>query len=466
MDRRSTLQMARSARHSTSISGRDSARRSYIADVKSALPLGATIERLSKIKLERTSGGFKACCPFHDDKTPSLHVREDRGLFRCFGAGCEAGGDVLDFVQQWFGIGFTEALAKAGELAGLPPPGPNRESPGRADNLDSAAWRAAVPERRKPAAARSIPSSKYLKPFPQDITLPCPGELVEIRDKEKGRKFELRPTHVHIYKGVESETRCLVLRAESHRKGKFFVQVGFNDGEDARMPWPLVRFPSGALRPAYGLEDVPIWSASGGTRLLLVEGEKTRDCAAKLLPVGPTGILVLSNMGGCNAASQADWSPVVNAIKSRGEFDEPVEAIIWPDADKPAVRPNGQVVDVQEAYAKSLERSLAAAAAAAGAGQVKFKFQMVKPPSGVKPGWDLADAYAEGWTREQVLSKIDRNGIPLEPSEDPSPAPRIRRVVEPRSHGGLEVSGPSMSLPGAHHADKNTLIPELNPMPY
>ena len=250
-----------------------------------------------------------------------------------------------------------------------------------------------------------------------------------------------------------------MLRAESRRKGKFFVQIGFNDVEDAELPWPLVRFPAGASKPAYGLEDVPIWLDSGGTRVLIVEGEKTRDCAAGLLPIRSTGILVLSNMGGCNAASQADWSPFVDAIKSRGELAEPVEVIVWPDADKPIVRPNGEIIDVQAAYAKSLERSLASAARATRAGRVEFKFWMVEPPSGVKPGWDLADACIEGWTREQVLKKIDRNGTSLELNERSSSAPSIRRISEPRSPCRLEFSEPSAIMPGTHLADKNALIP-------
>ena len=460
MDRRSTSRILCAEGQSGSAFDRDGATRNYIAAVKSALPLGATIESLSKIKLQKTSGGFKACCPFHDDKTPSFHVSENRGLFCCFGAGCGAEGDVLDFIQKWFGIGFPEALVKAGELAGLPQPGARRGSLGKSRDFESAAWRAAIPQRRKPAAAPLIPSSRFLKPFPQELALPRPGELVAVRDDEKGRIFELRPTHVHQYRGIKGETRCLVLRAESQPRGKFFVQVGFNEsaGAPMRSPWPLIRFPAGSSRPIYGLEDVPIWSASNGTSMLLVEGEKTRDCAAKLLPIRSTGILVLSNMGGCNAARQADWSPVVDAIRSRNELVEPVDVVVWPDADKPAVRPNGQIVDSQAAYAESLERSLAAAAT--GAGGVKFKFRRVKPPSGVEPGWDLADAYAEGWRREHVLQQLDRSGIRLKLSKAQSPPPRLDEAAPRHSR---DRSG--VSMPSAYAADTSFHAPELNPAP-
>lgn len=51
-------------------------------------------------------------CPFHGDKTPSLSVNEDKGVFHCFG--CGEGGDVFTFVQKIEGIDFKEALAHLG----------------------------------------------------------------------------------------------------------------------------------------------------------------------------------------------------------------------------------------------------------------------------------------------------------------------------------------------------------------
>ncbi|MEV7972186.1 DNA primase [Cellulomonas sp. NPDC089187] len=53
-------------------------------------------------------GSMKGLCPFHDERTPSFHVRPQVGLYHCFG--CGEGGDVIDFVQKVDGLPFAEAV--------------------------------------------------------------------------------------------------------------------------------------------------------------------------------------------------------------------------------------------------------------------------------------------------------------------------------------------------------------------
>jgi DNA primase len=53
-------------------------------------------------------GSLKGLCPFHDEKTPSFHVRPQVGLWHCFG--CGKGGDVISFVQDVDHLGFTESV--------------------------------------------------------------------------------------------------------------------------------------------------------------------------------------------------------------------------------------------------------------------------------------------------------------------------------------------------------------------
>lgn len=73
------------------------------------------------------TGRYKGLCPFHQEKTPSFHVMNDKGFYYCFG--CQAKGDIFDFVMQTQGLEFTEALQVLGERAGVEvtPPSPQEK---------------------------------------------------------------------------------------------------------------------------------------------------------------------------------------------------------------------------------------------------------------------------------------------------------------------------------------------------
>jgi DNA primase len=62
-------------------------------------------------------GQLKGLCPFHGEKTPSFHVQQERGFYYCFG--CQAKGDVFDFVMRTQGVEFGEALQLLGQRAGI-----------------------------------------------------------------------------------------------------------------------------------------------------------------------------------------------------------------------------------------------------------------------------------------------------------------------------------------------------------
>jgi len=69
----------------------------------------------SRITIKRSGSGHMACCPFHDEKTPSLHVSPAKGMYKCFG--CGKGGDALSFVMDYDRLPFNEAIEKlAGQL--------------------------------------------------------------------------------------------------------------------------------------------------------------------------------------------------------------------------------------------------------------------------------------------------------------------------------------------------------------
>lgn len=65
-------------------------------------------------------GRFKACCPFHEEKTPSFQVNQGTGGYKCFG--CGAGGDSFAFLQAIEGMTFPEALATLAQRCGIAMP--------------------------------------------------------------------------------------------------------------------------------------------------------------------------------------------------------------------------------------------------------------------------------------------------------------------------------------------------------
>ena len=79
----------------------------------------AELMRSSGIDLKAEGQNLKACCPWHEDKTPSLVFNPKKQLYNCFG--CGAKGDVLDFVQRSESLTFGAAVTRLRELAGESP---------------------------------------------------------------------------------------------------------------------------------------------------------------------------------------------------------------------------------------------------------------------------------------------------------------------------------------------------------
>ena len=71
----------------------------------------------SYLKVEQSGATFKACCPFHNEKTPSFFVSPDRGTYHCFG--CDKGGDIFSFVQDIEGLDFLGSLKVLAERSGV-----------------------------------------------------------------------------------------------------------------------------------------------------------------------------------------------------------------------------------------------------------------------------------------------------------------------------------------------------------
>ncbi len=88
---------------------------SAIQEIKGRLSIVETVE--SFVSLKKAGRNYKGLCPFHDDKNPSMHVNEEKGLFHCFS--CGAGGDMFAFLMRYNNISFMEAALELAKKANL-----------------------------------------------------------------------------------------------------------------------------------------------------------------------------------------------------------------------------------------------------------------------------------------------------------------------------------------------------------
>ena len=97
----------------------------FLDELRARTPLHGLIGR--KVRLVRNGRQWKACCPFHNEKTPSFYVYDDH--FHCFG--CGAHGDAITFLMRAEGASFPEAVERLAAEAGLEVPKPSPEARAR-----------------------------------------------------------------------------------------------------------------------------------------------------------------------------------------------------------------------------------------------------------------------------------------------------------------------------------------------
>ena len=87
-------------------------------DLRDRLTLSDVVGK--KVKLTRAGREFKGCCPFHNEKTPSFYVNDEKQFYHCFG--CGAHGDAIGFVMQASNLSFIDAIESLAAEAGMQVP--------------------------------------------------------------------------------------------------------------------------------------------------------------------------------------------------------------------------------------------------------------------------------------------------------------------------------------------------------
>ena len=93
----------------------------FLDELRARTTLSALIGRT--VKLTRAGREQRGCCPFHNEKTPSFYVNDEKGFYHCFG--CSAHGDAIRWLTDQRGLPFMDAVKELAADAGLEVPAPD-----------------------------------------------------------------------------------------------------------------------------------------------------------------------------------------------------------------------------------------------------------------------------------------------------------------------------------------------------
>lgn len=243
------------------------------------------------LRLEKDGREFVACCPLHQEDTPSFTIftgKDGAWRFHCFG--CGERGDVMDFVQKMKGVDFKEAIRVLGGEVKKP----------------NVAPRAAVPVKDIYEGIEPLPPAGEI----------VAGRPVKLWNPKREKFGTITPSMVFPYRHADGSLFGYVLRHDLQDGGKETPMVMWCRLADGTKAW--CRYPFPKPRPLYGLDRL----AERQGQVIIAEGEKCKDVGAAI-----TGRLFMTWAGGTYGVNHADWSPLAGR-----------SVVIWPDADAPGMK--------------------------------------------------------------------------------------------------------------------------------
>lgn len=186
------------------------------------------------------------------------------------------------------------------------------------------------------------------------------------------------------YRGAAGELLGVVCRFETSDGGKDILPLSWCEHPRMRPSWRYIAFPE--PRPLYGL---PRLAGDTERPVIVVEGEKCADALHELLE---GSVPVLAWPGGGKAVGLADWS----VLKDRA-------VVLWPDADRKVDKKSGELLPPHKQPGIAAMEAIAEKLAEHGC---RVRILDLVPLGDVADGWDVADAIAEGWTRERVQAFV------------------------------------------------------------
>jgi DNA primase len=105
----------------------------FLDELRARTTLSTLIGRT--VKVTKAGREFKACCPFHNEKSPSFTINDEKGFYHCFG--CGAHGDAIRWMTDQRGLPFMDAVKELAANAGMEVPAADPRAAERAERANS-----------------------------------------------------------------------------------------------------------------------------------------------------------------------------------------------------------------------------------------------------------------------------------------------------------------------------------------
>ena len=105
----------------------------WLDELRARTTLSALIGR--SIKVTKAGREFKACCPFHNEKTPSFTINDEKGFYHCFG--CSAHGDAIRWMTDQRGLSFMDSVKELADAAGMQVPAADPQAAAKAERANT-----------------------------------------------------------------------------------------------------------------------------------------------------------------------------------------------------------------------------------------------------------------------------------------------------------------------------------------
>jgi putative DNA primase/helicase len=309
------------------------------------------------VPLKKKGSEWEGICPFHDDTKASLKVNRTKQVFGCFA--CGVGGGSIEFLMQ-LGLTFKEAC---NELAG---------------------GDIAAPKPIEKRKAKEVTKAVIWKQVQPEIAR-WPSEIHHYKHGNPSRVWE--------YRSAEGNPLGYICRFDLPDGTKEVLPYIYaTDGVRKEWRWQGFDQP----RPLYNLDQL---TDRPDAPVLVVEGEKTAEAAAALLP----NYVVTCWQGGANAITKTNWEQ----LQGR-------KVLLWPDNDHthrygPKHPKKGKLKPFHEQPGNFAMLEIADHIKPLASG-----VRWIGNPEGTPCGWDVADA---DWTPEQTKEHIKTHlqAVPVRP---------------------------------------------------